>query len=116
MTCMWMKRNICCPLALLALMPAIAFGAPQTGTYSAKLNTSALQVGQTAVVAVVVDIKPGLHAQSHTPRTDAGVNYIKFEVTPDPNPNVEFLEPIYPAGTIENFPALGPQSVYTGDV
>jgi thiol:disulfide interchange protein len=114
---MRMKRNIYCLLALLAVIPAIAqAAAPQTATYSAKLNASVLQVGQTAVAAVVVDIKPGLHAQSHTPRTDAGVNYIKFEVTPDPNPNVEFLDPIYPPGTTENFPVLGPQSVYTGEV
>ncbi len=111
-----MKRTIYCLIALLVLLPATVLAAAQTATYSAKLNTSALQVGQTAVVAVVVDIKPGLHAQSHTPRTDAGVNYIRFEVTPDPNPNVEFLDLIYPQPTVETFAALGPQSVYTGEV
>jgi thiol:disulfide interchange protein DsbD len=117
MTRMWIKRNIFCLTALLVLMPAIGLAAaPVTATYSAKLNTSALQAGQTAVVAVVLDIKPGLHAQSHMPRTDAGVNYIKFEVTPDPNPAVEFLDPIYPDPTVENFAELGPQSVYTGEV
>ena len=98
------------------LLPGISQAAPQTATYSAKLNASALQAGQTAVAAVVFDIKPGLHAQSHTPLTGTGVNYIKFEVTPDANPNVEFLDPIYPPATIENFPALGPQSVYTAQV
>jgi thiol:disulfide interchange protein len=103
-------------IALLAMTPAISLAAPQTATYSATLNTSALQVGQTAVAAVVVDIKPGLHAQSHTPLTGTGVNYIKFEVKPDANPNIDFLDPIYPPATVENFPALGPQSVYTGEV
>jgi len=103
-------------IGILAIFQAAAFAAPQTAVYSAKLNTSALQVGQTAVAAVVVDIKPGLHAQSHTPLTGTGVNYIKFDVTPDPNPNIDFLDPIYPPPTIENFAALGPQSVYTGEV
>ncbi len=85
------KRTIFCLLALIALSPGIAQAAgPQTATYSAKLNASALQVGQTAVAAVVVDINPGLHAQSHAPLTGTGVNYIKFEVAPEANPNVEF--------------------------
>jgi thiol:disulfide interchange protein len=96
--------------------PAVALAAPQTANYSAKLNTSALQVGQTAVAAVIVDIKPGLHAQSHAPLSGTGVNYIRFEVKPDANPNVDFLDPIYPSPLIENFAALGPQSVYTGPV
>ncbi|HEX4052779.1 MAG TPA: cytochrome c biogenesis protein CcdA [Tepidisphaeraceae bacterium] len=104
-------------MALCCLAPAIAQAAgPQTATYSAKLNTSALQVGQTAVAAIVVDIKPGLHAQSHTPLMGTGVNYIQFQVMPDPNPNVEFLDPIYPPGQIIRSPALGPQNVYTGRV
>ena len=112
-----MTRIIFCLNVLWILLPGIALAAgPQTATYSATLNASALQVGQTAVMAVVVDIKPGLHTQSHTPLSGSGVNYIKFEVTPDPNPNVEFLDPIYPAATIENFAALGPQSIYTGKV
>jgi thiol:disulfide interchange protein DsbD len=100
---------------LLLLSPALALSAPKTGTVSAVLNSSALQVGQTAVVAVVVDLKPGLHAQSHTP-LPSPVNYIKFMVKPDPNPQVEFLNPIYPPAKIETFAALGPQSVYTGEV
>ncbi|MGD0463774.1 MAG: cytochrome c biogenesis protein CcdA [Tepidisphaeraceae bacterium] len=114
---MRMKRTIFCLLALFGLTPTFAQAAgPQTAAYSAKLNASALQIGQTAVAAVVVDIQPGLHAQSHTPLMGNGVNYIKLEVAPEANPNVEFLDPIYPPGTIENFPALGPQSVYTGEV
>jgi len=109
-------KTICRLFALVLLLPGISQAAPQTAVYSAKLNVSALQVGQTAVAAVIVDIKPGLHAQSHTPLTGTGVNYIQFQVTPEPNPNLEFLDPIYPPATIENFPALGPQSVYTGEV
>src|SRR5271170_1532863 len=103
-------------LIAVFLAPSLCAAAVQTATYSANLNASALQVGQTAVAAVVVDIKPGLHAQSHTPLTGTGVNYIRFDLKPDPNPNVEFLDPIFPDGKIENFVALGPQSVYTGRV
>src|SRR5580700_8189396 len=109
------RRFILLLLAVL-LSPAISLAAMQTATYSAKLNASALQVGQTAVAAVVVEIKPGLHAQSHTPLTGTGVNYIKFEVKPGANPNIDFLDPIYPAAKLENFGTLGPQSVYTGQV
>jgi thiol:disulfide interchange protein DsbD len=111
-----MRKFLYLLIGLLTMVPAIAQALPQTATYSAKLDTSALQVGQTAVVAVLVDIKPGLHAQSHTPLSGTGVNYIKFQVTPDPNANIEFLDAIYPSPTIENFPALGPQSVYKGQV
>jgi thiol:disulfide interchange protein len=109
-------RLIYLMIGLLAMVPAAALGALQTATYSAELNSSALQVGQTAVAAVVVEIKSGLHAQSHTPLTGTGVNYIKFEVKPDANANIDFLEPIYPAAKLENFGTLGPQSVYTGRV
>jgi thiol:disulfide interchange protein DsbD len=95
---------------------ALPASAASTATYSAQLDTSALPQGQTAVVAVVVDIMPGLHAQSHTPLAGTGVNYIKFEVDPDPNPNIDFLPSIYPAPKVMDFPSLGPQSVYTGRV
>lgn len=91
----------------------LAGAGPQTATYFAKLNTSALAADQTAVLAVVTDIAPGLHAQSHAPLESY---LIKFEIIPDPNPAVEFLDPIYPPGTLENFPGLGQQSVYTGRV
>lgn len=101
---------------IFTLWLALSAPAATTATYSAHLNTSALPQGQTAVVAVVVDILPGLHAQSHTPLTGTGVNYIKFEVDPDDNPSVEFLPTIYPAPKLLDFPSLGPQSVYTGRV
>src|ERR1700677_3196279 len=109
------KRLIWFVLAVLILR-GICAAAMQTATYTAVLNASSLQVGQTAVAAVVVEIKPGLHAQSHTPLSGTGVNYIKFEGTPDANANADFLDPIYPDGKSEIFAALGPQSVYTGEV
>jgi thiol:disulfide interchange protein DsbD len=105
-------------LAMLCLLLCPAFGSiPSAGANHAKITTflsaSDLQPGQTAVLAVVVDITPGLHAQSHTPLND---NYIKFEVTPAANPAIQFLDPIYPQPKIEFFPALGNLSIYTGKV
>ena len=106
----WANLFLASLLPLLIAAPAIA---RKTAAYSAKLNTSALQPGQTAVAAVVFDVLPGYHAQSHQP-LDAYL--IKFEVSPDANPAIEFLDPIYPPGEIVNSPALGKQSVYTGEI
>ena len=101
------------PVVLITmLLPALA-SARQTATYTAKLNTSALQPGQTAVAAVVFDVLPGYHAQSHQPLS---AYLIKFEISADPNPAIDFLDPIYPPAQIVNSPALGQQSVYTGEV
>ncbi|MDP9174227.1 MAG: thioredoxin family protein [Planctomycetota bacterium] len=112
-----MKRN---PSALLGLCAAIlllsvaaAHAAIPTASYTATLNQSALKPGSTAVVALVVEINAGLHAQSHTPLAD---NLIKFEVKTDENAAAEFLPTVYPAGVVETFADLGPQSVYTGRV
>jgi thiol:disulfide interchange protein DsbD len=80
---------------------------------STAVNYSALKPGQQAWAAVTVQIKEGLHAQSHTPLDE---NFIKFEVKPDPNPAVTFGEPKYPMGKVEDYPALGKLSVYTGQV
>jgi thiol:disulfide interchange protein len=98
-------------LIFLSVIPALA--ARQTATFTAELSTSALQPGQTAVAAVVFTALPGYHVQSHTPLEDS---FIKFEVEPDANPAVDYLDPIYPPGEITDSPALGKQSVYAGKI
>jgi thiol:disulfide interchange protein DsbD len=98
-------------LILFFTQPARA--ARQTATYTAELNTTALQPGQTAVAAVVFTVLPGYHAQSHQPLE---ANLIKFELAADANPAIEFLDPVYPTGDIVDSPALGRQSVYTGKI
>ena len=80
---------------------------------STAVNYSALKPGQKAWAAIVIQIKEGLHAQSHTPLDE---NFIKFEIKPDANPAVTFGDPKYPPGKVENYPALGKLSVYTGQV
>ena len=63
------------------------------------------------MLAIVFEVPPGLHAQSHTPLSEY---LIKFQVSGDENPNLEFLDPIYPPAQTISSPELGPQSVYTG--
>ncbi len=77
------------------------------------VNFSALQPGQQAVVAVVLDIKLGFHAQSHTP---SDINYVKFEARPPSSPAIHWLDPIYPAGQKEHYSELGDLNVYTGRI
>src|SRR2546426_66915 len=74
----------------------------QRAGVSAALNMSALQPGQQGAIAVVLDIKPGFHAQSHTPK---GENFIPTEVLVTDAASVSAYAPIYPAGKDEFYPA-----------
>src|SRR5688500_17139538 len=60
--------SLCCLLPGFAASAQFGFTTPtgtaQQATVSAALNLSALQPGQDAVVAVVLDVKRGFHAQS----------------------------------------------------
>ena len=76
-------------------------------------NTKTLQPGQQAVVAVVLEIRPGFHAQSHRPLSK---NYIATVVKFKEDPNITAYAPIYPEGQVENYPQLGKLSVYSGRV
>src|SRR6187549_2917340 len=59
----------------------------------AVLDTTALQQGKSANAAVVFDIKPQYHAQSHTPLSE---DYKALAARVDPNPAVEVGELVYP--------------------
>ncbi len=100
------------PLILLALS-SLAMAQSQQATLSAALNYTAVQPGQQAVVAVVLDIAPGLHAQSRTPLEEG---LIAFNVTFEPLANIDFFAPVYPLAEVHDYPALGKVSVYTGRV
>ena len=116
MNAMSRTPQILAGVALLAFLAAVCPAAdrPSRGQVTeAAVNYSALPAGQKAWAAVVVEIKEGLHAQSHTPLDE---NFIKFEIKPDANPSVSFGEPKYPPGKVEDYPALGKLSVYTGRV
>ena len=74
-------------------------------------NVSALQPGQQAVAAVVIQVKPGFHVQSHAAVDQA------LMINLESNPAVTFHEPIYPPGTDETYTySPKPLNVYTGKV
>src|SRR5580692_2560370 len=101
-------------LGILALLlwTNVAVAAPGAAI-TAVLNETALHSGDQATVAVIVDVNPGLHAQSHKPLDP---NLIPLVVKLDANPMAMLSEPIYPAGKMEMFAALGEVSVYTGQI
>lgn len=86
-------------------------------TVTAEANFQTVQPGQQLVVAVVLDVQPGYHAQSSAPLQDF---LIPFELTNLSADGGRVYEPIYEEGHIENYPALvmpgdpGDLSVYTG--
>src|SRR5688572_20763003 len=65
---------------------------------SAKLNQSALRPGDEAVLAVVVDIAEGYHAQSNKPLE---TYLIPFTVKLENHPALEAGAPLYPEAHIE---------------
>ena len=106
------------PLPVLAALLALVFApaprahAQQRATVEqAAVNVSGLKPGEKAMAAVVLDIKPGFHAQSRTPSQDF---YIKFDAKADEHPALVFGEVIYPEGHVEEYPALGKMNVYVG--
>lgn len=101
-------------VALLVLATPVAAQPKSRATLSTALNSTVLQPGEPAVLAVVVDVNPGHHAQSRTPLTD---NLIRFDVKLDANPAITVGEPMYPAGEIHDYgQPLGKLSVYEGRV
>ena len=97
-------------LLLLSAAPALAQGQRAT-VEKAVVNVSGLKPGEKAMAAVVLDIKPGFHAQSRTPSQDF---YIKFDAKLDDNPVLTFGEVVYPKGEEKTYPALGLLNVYEG--
>jgi thiol:disulfide interchange protein len=79
----------------------------------AAFNYTALQPGQQAVAAIVLDINDGFHAQSHTPSEPT---FIKFVAKVETDPALTIYEPIYPAGETHDYGDLGKLNVYTGRV
>jgi suppressor for copper-sensitivity B len=96
-------------LSWLSAVPAMA--APTTAPVTTALNLKSLPQGHDAVLAVIVDVPAGLHAQSNTPSSPS---YIKFQVTMEPNPAVEWANPVYPRGEDHEYGQLGVLNVYTG--
>jgi thiol:disulfide interchange protein DsbD len=82
-------------------------------THRAELGVSTLRPGDKVEVDVVLEIAPGLHAQSHTPTK---ADYIKLVVKGTDSDAVKFGEPVYPPGHDAEYPGLGKLNVYDGTV
>lgn len=98
-------------LLVLSSLPALGQGQRAT-IEKAVVDVSGLKPGAKAMAAVVLDIKPGYHAQSRTPTQDL----YRFDVQVDPDPALKFGEVIYPKGEEKTYPALGKLNVYEGQV
>ena len=96
--------------------PSVA--APGTGNLAevtATANFEQVQPGQQVVVAVVLDVEEGYHAQSHRPLQDFLIPYELKDISLEGG---SAEQPLYPQGHIENYPAIavdgdGDLSVYT---
>jgi thiol:disulfide interchange protein len=116
-----LTRILACAAVVLAFAAGMAFlhagpsafaGPPsQQASVSAALNVTALRPGEGAVLAVVIDIKSGFHAQSNKPFDDF---LIPLTVSVDPADGVIAGPPQYPPGAVVQYPALGKLSVYSG--
>lgn len=83
---------------------------------TAKANFDQVQPGQQVVVAVVLDVAEGWHAQSHEPLVDY---LIPFKITVKETAGFTAYAPQYVEGEIENYPLISPEtggdmSVYSG--
>lgn len=72
-----------------------------------------LTPGSAAMLAVVLEIRSGLHAQSSTPTEDY---LIAFTAEVEPTAGIKAGKPVYPKGQVKQYPALGKLSVYDGRV
>lgn len=92
-----------------------AAAGPKT-TVSASANFDRVQPGQQVVVAVVLDVAEGWHAQSHEPLVDY---LIPFRIAVDESAEHTAYAPQYAEPHLENYPLISPEtdgdlSVYTG--
>ena len=95
----------------LAATPARA--AEPSADVSAELSTTAVPADGRAMLAVVIDVHGGLHAQSHTP---SDPSYIPLVITPHAGPGVTLGDVRYPDGEDKTYPALGKLNVYVDRV
>ncbi len=78
---------------------------------STQIDRPAAPPGGDAVLAVVLDVSKGFHAQSHAPLEDF---LIPLEVAVKASDAVKPGGPVYPDAQFVTYPMLGKVSVYTG--
>ena len=103
--------------AMLALLAVNGLAAPFRPSASVQLhgqlNVETLVAGKPAVLAVVVDVPEGFHAQSNQPLDDL---LIPTSLNMEPAAGVRFGLPQYPPGKVSELPVLGKVSEYVGRV
>jgi len=116
---MAMMKRISAYLICIALLASIVPSMAQAQSKAPLASVSATiapAVGDRAgpTIEIVLDIPPGLHAQSRTPLDP---NLIRLDVKLDPAPaGVTVGEAVYPPGEEKTYPMLGKLSVYQGRV
>jgi thiol:disulfide interchange protein len=76
-------------------------------------SQSAMRPGDNAVVAVVLNVPEGYHAQSHTPTKP---EFIAYDLKLKPSPDLVIGAPLFPKGKPYTTDALGTLDVYDGRV
>ena len=104
----WKRKTIGLVLGVLL---CLQLGAEKSTDISAVLSVMPLHPGDKAMVAVIVDVNPGLHAQSNKPLDDSLIPMI---VKMNANPVVSSGDVIYPPPQLKTYPELGQVSIYTG--
>jgi thiol:disulfide interchange protein len=92
-------------------LPMQSYAPVERATLSANLNFTTLQPGQQAVIAVVLDVADGYHAQSNQPLDEF---LIPLTVMAAGNETVQMYVPVYPEPVIHDYPVLGRVSVFEG--
>src|SRR4051812_32929161 len=111
-------RTLTARLSLVAVVLAFLLPAPalhaqpkeRAKITKTAFDRTAYHPGDKGMVAIVLEIPDGFHAQSHKPLDE---NLVKFEVRATKSDAVTFGEPVYPPGQVETYGALGKLSVYT---
>ena len=88
--------------------PAASFGMGQErATLHAEANFESVEPGQQVVVALVLEVADGWHAQSNAPLDE---NLIAFRITAEAGENATVYAPQYAEPTIENYPLVSPET------
>ncbi len=107
-----MRQSLRLSLGLF-LFASLAHAAAPKAAISTSASGASFAPGDRGAIAVVIDVPAGLHAQSHTPLDESLIPLVvKLTDNPAVTPDVV----AYPAPTVEEYPALGKVSVYTGQV
>jgi thiol:disulfide interchange protein len=107
------KKTLVVMMALVLVAASLAPAAQPAPAIRAALNCKEIPAGGQAVLAVVVEVPAGYHIQSHTPLSP---QFIATDLKVESDPSLQVFAPVYPAGAIRNYPALGQLSEYEGRV